>query len=278
VLWLCAIVTLRQLVPASLLAGRWIAVLVCYLDDSGKDPQNPVSLLAGYVARDATWDAFEGAAEPRFADYGVPVLHATDLKGTRGCFKGWSVLKKQAFVSRICQARDPDVMMGVAMGVAKAPYAIWRAARAPRRSHSPHAFSFDMIVDWILRDTRTGGAANTEGIAFVLECGHENNAEVEDAFNYTRERFGLQEVMHSISFVPKDKCRAIQLADLLAFYTRRDFVTMLKASQAGKDRWPTEAISRLLRQNCGHRDYLATDFSDEAGAALVRPSLFGSEG
>jgi hypothetical protein len=31
-------------------------VLICYLDDSGKDPQNPITTLAGYVARDAAWE------------------------------------------------------------------------------------------------------------------------------------------------------------------------------------------------------------------------------
>ena len=55
---------LRQLVPPYLLAGRWIVVLVCYLDDSGKDPQNPITTLAGYIARDTAWEAFEREREP----------------------------------------------------------------------------------------------------------------------------------------------------------------------------------------------------------------------
>jgi hypothetical protein len=38
---------LRQLVPPFLLAGKWIVVLVCYLDDSGKDPQNRITTIAG---------------------------------------------------------------------------------------------------------------------------------------------------------------------------------------------------------------------------------------
>ena len=53
------------MVPRSLLAGRWIVVLVCYLDDSAGDPKkNPVTTIAGYIARDTTWKAFETEVEP----------------------------------------------------------------------------------------------------------------------------------------------------------------------------------------------------------------------
>jgi len=104
--------TLRQSVPASLIAGRWLVVLVCYLDDSGKDPQNPFTTIGGYIAREDDWAAFETAVEPWFSEYRVPILHAKELKGTKGPFKDWTVLRKQAFVSRVCLARNPNVMMG----------------------------------------------------------------------------------------------------------------------------------------------------------------------
>jgi hypothetical protein len=55
----------------SLLAGRWIVVLVCYLDDSGKDPQNRITMVAGYIAKDDQWEAFEVAVELWFTERGV---------------------------------------------------------------------------------------------------------------------------------------------------------------------------------------------------------------
>lgn len=247
-------------------------MLVCYLDDSGKDAQNPLSLVAGYVARDTAWEAFETAVEPWFVDYEVPILHATDLKGTRGYFKGWPVLKKQAFVSRICQARNPHVMMGVSMAVAKAPYATYRASKAPAQTSSPYAFCLGVIVDWILRDIRTGGAANTEGLALIVECGHENNAEAAAAFYEVRRRFGLEGVLHSISFVPKESCRAIQLADLYAFYSRRSDVAMLKAREKGRDRYPADMMIRLLADGVPYKSVLATNFDDSDDP--VKPALF----
>ena len=66
-------------------------MLVCYLDDSGKDPQNAATTLAGYVAEEGAWVEFEAKITPLFTKYRVGTLHATDLYGTRGDFKGWTV-------------------------------------------------------------------------------------------------------------------------------------------------------------------------------------------
>ena len=41
-------------------------MLVCYLDDSGQDPQNTVTTLAGYIAREGDWKQFEGEIEADF--------------------------------------------------------------------------------------------------------------------------------------------------------------------------------------------------------------------
>jgi hypothetical protein len=74
------------MVPRSLLAGSWIAVLVCYLDDSGKDPQNPITTIAGYIAKDTAWQAFEVEVEKWFTEFKVNVLHANQLHDTDGDF------------------------------------------------------------------------------------------------------------------------------------------------------------------------------------------------
>ena len=77
---------LHQLIPASILAGRWIVVLVCYLDDSGKDRENRLTTLAGYIARDTAWQAFETDVERWFTEFDVKVLHARDLHASDGEF------------------------------------------------------------------------------------------------------------------------------------------------------------------------------------------------
>jgi len=86
---------------------------------------------------------------------------------------------------------------------------------------SPYTFCLSVLIDWILRDIRVGRAVHSEGVAFILECGHENNVEAEQYFCSVKKLFPeLGDVLRSISFVPKESCRAIQAADLLAFYSR----------------------------------------------------------
>jgi hypothetical protein len=76
------------------------STLVCYLDDSGKDPQNPATTLAGYVADESAWAGFEAEIEPLFAKYAVGILHAKELHSTKGDFKNWTVLEKHSFVAQ----------------------------------------------------------------------------------------------------------------------------------------------------------------------------------
>jgi hypothetical protein len=247
-------------VPASVIAGRWIVVLVCYLDDSGKDPQNPITTLAGYIARDTAWQAFETEVEHWFTEYGVTTLHAKELQDTDGDFKNWSVLRKHAFISCVCQARVPHLMMGLSMSALKGTYQTRADESDRKRTVTPYTFCFNVLIDWILRDFRTGAVANTEGVAFILECGHENNPEAEKEFGVIRKMHNIEHLLHSISFVPKESCRAIQLADLIAFYSRRDGVAMEKARREGNDSYQMDTMMKIISENLPHRGFVATDF------------------
>lgn len=258
-------IPLHQLIPASVLAGRWVVVLVCYLDDSGKDPQNPITTLAGYIAKDAGWAAYEREAEPWFTKYGVSVLHAKELHDTDGEFEGWPVLKKQAFVSRVCQPRAAHLMMGLSVSAVKGQYQLRKAERGRKRTATPYAFCFNVLVDWIMRDIRIGPVSNTAGVAFVLESGHENNAEVEKEFHAIRQQHPeIAPLLESICFVSKESCRAIQLADLFAFYSRRNDAAMYRARAAGRESHKIETMIRIITENLPHRGFVATDFGPNA--------------
>jgi hypothetical protein len=144
--------TLRQLIPRSILAGRWVAVLVCYLDDSGKDPQNRITTMAGFIAPEICWEAFELTVEPVFVEYGVEILHAKPLHDTDVPFDGWRTGKKRAFVTRICEKMQGLIPLGIAMSAVKGTYA--DEARKRKRTNTAYAKQ-----------------ANQDGVAFVLEGG-----------------------------------------------------------------------------------------------------------
>ena len=117
-----------------------------------------------------------------------------------------------------------------------------------------------------MRDIRIGRAAHSEGVALILEHGHENNPQAEQEFGYVREHYGLQNVLRSISFVPKDNCRAIQAADLLAFYSRRDGIGLLKAKAEGSDTYETDTMVKIICENLPNRGFVATGFHDRPAA------------
>ena len=212
---------LSQLIPRSILAGRWVAVLVCYLDDSGKDSQNRVTALAGFVAPAIHWEAFEIAVEPVFREHGVDVLHTRQLHNTDGCFKGWSINKKRAFVGELGRHMAPFIPLGLCVGAVKSTYALRAEQSGRKRTVSAYTFCFNVIVDWLFTDIRVGQAANRDGVAFVLEAGHERNGEAEQSFYDIQKRHRADITLGSMSFVGKTNCRAIQVADFLAFYARR---------------------------------------------------------
>jgi hypothetical protein len=245
-------------------------VLVCYLDDSGKDPQNLITTLGGYVARDTGWVAFEADVEKWFDRYRVKILHAKDLEDTRGEFKGWPILQKQAFVARVCQTRTPHLMMGVSMSAVKGTYKVRAAESGRKRTVTPYSFCMNVIVDWLLRDIRIGRVANTVGVALLLESGHENNGEAEESFYKIRKMHKIEHLLHSIKFISKDSCRAIQLADLLAFYSRREGLAVEKAKRLGQPAYPMETMMRIISENLPHRAFVATDFGPEAEGAPFR--------
>ena len=97
-------------------------MLVCNLDDSGKDAENPITAIAGYIGRDTEWETFETNVEKWFDEFKAGILHAKDLHNTDGDFANWPVLRKQAFVARICQERNSCAMMGLSMAAEEVPY------------------------------------------------------------------------------------------------------------------------------------------------------------
>jgi hypothetical protein len=254
-----------------MLEGCWIVVLVCYLDDSGKDPQSPITTLAGYIARDTAWQAFENDVQRWFTEFNVNILHTRDLHASDGEFRDealWTRLRKQAFVSRVCQARGPHVMMGLSMSTLKGQYRLRALDRGRRRTATPYSFCFAVINDWIFRNIHTGSVANMEGLAYLLECGHENNSEVEKEFAaIKRQHKDIRNLMHSISFVNKDSCRAIQLADLLAFYSRRDSAAQFEARQKGRDSYEIDIMIKIITEGLPHLGFVATDFGPNAAGS-----------
>lgn len=244
-------------------------MLFCYLDDSGKDPQCRITNLGGYVAREHKWLAFETAVEPWFSEFGVDILHAKEMHDTDGIFSGWSKLRKHAFVSRVYQEMRGRISLGIASGVAKGPYEAGVAGRTAHglRTVRPYTFCFNVLIDMLLTDIKIGKLAHDEGIAIFIEAGHENNPEAEAQFHDIRERHALQNVLRSISFIEKNNCRAIQVADLLSFYSRRHGEVLESLPPNERDSVELDTVIKIMIENLYHRTWIYNDFGESAKGA-----------
>ena len=80
------------------------------------------------------------------------------------------------------------------------------------------------------------------GVSFILEHGHGNNAEVEQGFQNVRQQHKLEGVLRSLSFHAKQDSRAIQLADLYAYYSRRQVKWIEEHPHQTPERDPILAI------------------------------------
>lgn len=251
---------LHKLIPPGILAGRLVAVLVCYLDDSGKHAQSPITTVAGFVATAEQWLAFETQAEKIFSETGVTLLHATDMHSTKGEFEGWRILRKQAFVARLCGALKTHIPLAISMSAVKATYADAASRRDRKRTVTPYTFCTNLVLDRILRNPKVGRQANEDGIALVFETGHQNNEETRLNFEDVVALHGLDNVLKSVSFVGKASCRAIQMADLMAFYSRRHNSVEIELTVQERMTRQPEPMMRIIAESIDITSFVATDF------------------
>jgi len=134
-----------------------------------------------------------------------------------------------------------------------------KAKRSDLRVASQLAFAFNWMIDRVLTDPLVGKDAYEQGVAFILETGHENNPDAERCFHAVREQHKL-DMLRSISFVPKQSCRAIQVADLLAFYSRRNSAAMEKAGPRKRHKVEAEAVLKIIGEAVPIRPFVATGF------------------
>ncbi|WP_347269708.1 DUF3800 domain-containing protein [Rhizorhabdus histidinilytica] len=198
-------------------------MLACYLDDSDANVSK-VETIAGYVADEASWARFELLADRICEDEGVELIRGRELDGRAGCFKGWSMPKIERFLERIGLAMSQHLTFGISRSIGKDHYKLRKRQLKLDPNLSGFGFCFGTI-SFALRHEEgfplpCREQAQNEGVAYLLEAGSRNNP---DIFRYVDQerRNGNLHVNTTVTEVDKRSCRAIQVADLYAFYSRR---------------------------------------------------------
>ena len=184
----------------------------CYLDDSGTS-SSPVVTLAGFLAAPERWKEVESDLEALLLRYEVPVLHAKEFHDTKPPFKGWGKIKKRSFAEEIFQATHGK-LYGLSMTMRS-------SAKKPSENMSLIGTCFSVIMTHILLNRQIGPAIERDGVRFFIEDGNKNNNGIKDFFDDMSPVDTFQGTLKSLVIIKKESCRAIQLADFLAFYSRR---------------------------------------------------------
>ena len=117
-------------------------------------------------------------------------------------------------------------------------------------------FSVTEIAGLVMRSARSAPRSAPKGLSFILERGHENNTEVKHHFQEVRHQHKLEGVLGSVSFHAKQDSHAIQLADLFAYYSRRN------VTNRAQDKNGMEPILEIICRSLRHHDFLVRDVSD----------------
>jgi hypothetical protein len=153
-------------------------------------------------------------------DYSVDVFHAKELYATKPPFKTWTKIKKLSFADELF-ATSHGRIFGLSVSISVQEIARLKKVDPGFSDMSPMGVAFSSILMKTISDDQFGATVKEHGVVFTIETGNRNNAELDRFFNKMADMPAFEGCLRSINFIPKRHCRAIQMADFLAFFSRR---------------------------------------------------------
>jgi hypothetical protein len=230
------------------------------MDDSGTGKESPFATMGGYVSHLTAWEAFEVKARAYMDAENVGCLHAKEFYSNDGEFKGWTVNRRIEFLEGIFDILRPHVQLGVSHSCLKAAHTARKADTGLGKNQSALGFAFVAVMNAILQDEQLGRDARFDGISFILEDGNLNNSGIIKSYGNIKQQHKA-DFLKSISVVGKRDCVAIQMADVMAYFSRRQACQM-----EANNREPVEFDKYLKIMQRGIRSIgrASTDFGGDA--------------
>ena len=205
----------------------------CYLDDSYGEGATVIA-LAGYFATSENWKRYELLARKIYEKNNVRVLHTKKLVGTKEDFAGWAKQKKAAFIKELFDAAETCEITGVSHCITKSLGKSFRNANKKTSNFSPLAMLFDWLVNAVCESQGLLDLGSGRDTAFIVEAGNKNNAGILRKFE-DRQKADQNKRAKSLSFINKNDCLAIQLADFWAFHSRKLATRLLQCEFRTED-------------------------------------------
>jgi hypothetical protein len=203
---------------------RIVMVLACYLDEARTDKESAITTVAGYVGACPDWLTFEAAADQICKDHNVAVIHGVDFHHGRKSFKGWGSVEKEKFTSQLQEAIKPAATMGITQSSVVADFEKVKKEYKVAQQESVYGHCFRRIVGIVLDDPVVRFWFNEmpgADVHFILEEGCKNRPDVERIWDELKRISPMRGRLSALTFAPKDSTRALQMADFLAYHSRR---------------------------------------------------------
>jgi Protein of unknown function (DUF3800) len=199
-------------------------IVTVYIDESGTHG-SPVTILAGWVGRLGQWADFDPKWRRMLKRYSVTHFHSKEIKHTQGEFKGWTIAKKQDFLSEAAKLGVKNLEFGFTILLKEDDYQKhYVAGHRPKEVQldSRYGLCFRYCIGLVSNlAIQSFGLPNLE-IAFVLEAGHPNFGDTERIFHRAKksrlesEQFVVR-TLRTLTTGEKTHFPGLQIADAIAY-------------------------------------------------------------
>lgn len=195
-------------------------MLVCYLDDSD-DLASRVVAMGGYLATTEDWKVYETEARRIYKYYSIETLHAVDFRTHKGQFTGWDKRRKADFISELFAITERFMKVcGISVCVSKTMHKAFHSAGKRSSQMSAYGLAFSKCIDAACTGRGLPALIPRGEVSFVVESGR-RNAELAILFDRAKSRGAYGNQLQSLTFMTKQSCLAVHLADFWVMYSRR---------------------------------------------------------
>lgn len=220
-----------------------MAMFSVYLDASSDKDKLALSIGA-YIATVEQWREFAREWKDLLAEYGIEMMHATDLEASQGQFRGWKKDRKISLQKRVTGIINRRVNIGVAASI---PYSDYNAEVTGDHllvCGSPYNYCFNLVLTqigaWIDKYRRD------QPMQYVFEQGDYGLHECFNALNNQKKRKIDNRKRYLIEgWSSQDKRKMIQLqaADVLAYEQMKHFANRVAFGEVRPQRKMLDALA-----------------------------------
>jgi hypothetical protein len=203
---------------------RIFVIVTVYMDESGTH-NSGVTILAGWVGRLGQWVTFDAKWKRLLRNNSLTYFHSKKLRGTKGEFKDWKIMQKQAFMATAANIGLKNLEFGFTISLKDEDYdQYYVAGNRPKEVQldSRYGLCFRFCLGLIPTFAKDAFKGRDLEVHFVLESGHPNFGDAERIFNRVKKsrmpnELEIVGMLKTITSGDKVDFPGLQIADVSAY-------------------------------------------------------------